>query len=84
MAGVFGDVVGEEGWWWWKLVFGAARTTPAPQPSCDHHRARIVLLYTLQAREGAETHQRAFGMVEAKSSYWWLPKATLSASTRYM
>ena len=84
LADVFGDVMGEEGWLWWRLLLGVASITPAPLPSCDHHRARLDLLYTLRPREGAATHQGTFGMVGAKSSYCSLPKATLRAATRCM
>ena len=84
MAVVFGDVVGEEGWLWWKLLFRVASTTPAPLPSCDHHRAHLDLLYTLRPREGAATHQGTFGMVGTESSYYSLRKATLRAPTRCM
>lgn len=84
MVDVFGDVVGDQGCLRWKLLFGAASTTPAPLPSRDHYRARLDLLYMLGAREGAATHQWAFGMVGARSSYSSLPKVTLSASTRCM
>jgi len=62
----------------------AASTTPAPLPSHDHQGSRLDLLYTLRAREGATTHQGAFGMTRARSSYCSLPKATLSASTGRM
>jgi len=84
MANVFGIVVDEEGWWWWARQSGAASTTPAPLPSHDHQGSRLGLLYTLRAREGATTHQGAFGMAGARSSYCSLPKATLSASTGRM
>ena len=84
MADVLGIVVDEEGWLWTVVEAGAASTTPAPLPSHDHQGSRIDLLYTLRARGGATTHQGAFGMVGARSSYCSLSKATLSAFTGRM
>jgi hypothetical protein len=85
VADVFCNVVGEEGWWRWKLLSGAgAHNIAATLPSFDHHCARIDLLYMRRSWEGAATHQVAFGMVGARSSYCSLPKATLSASIRRM